>query len=333
VRLAPTIRRVVVAALALALAGALSSCRSRHTLKEVAYVAAQQTFLRDRVATVYSKVATVKNGDRLEVLERTSNRRFVRVRTAAGTEGWVEQRSLVGEDVFQGFQKLVQENVNTAVQAAGATHSETNLHLTPGRDTAHLYQLASGEKISILKRASAEKLLPGAPPRPKAAGEETPPAPLEDWWLARDSQGRVGWVLARLVDLDIPLEVAQYAEGQRIMAYFVLREVADQDKKVPEYLVELSDPKEGQAADYNQIRVFTWNTKRNRYETAYRERRLAGMFPTVIGKEDFGGREGMLTTFTLHVLNDGGQISERKYKVVGNIVRRVTTTAEGVAKR
>ena len=48
---------------------------------------------------------------------------------------------------------------------------------------------------------------------------------MEDWCLVRDSQGRVGWVLSRMVDVDVPLEVAQYAEGQRFVAFFVLNQV------------------------------------------------------------------------------------------------------------
>ena len=66
---------------------------------------------------------------------------------------------------------------------------------------------------------------------------------IEDWWLVRDSHNRVGWVLARMVDLDIPLEVAQYAEGQRIVAFFVLNEVQDGDKKVAQYLTVVTEPK------------------------------------------------------------------------------------------
>jgi hypothetical protein len=103
-----------------------------------------------------------------------------------------------------------------------------------------------------------------------------------------------------------------------------LNEVEDQGKKVPQYLVLLTEPKDGQPFDFNQIRVFTWNLKRHRYETAYRERKLAGILPVTVSREDFG-KEGNLPTFTLHLQSDAGQTSERKYKMNGVIVRKVSS--------
>ena len=103
---------------------------------------------------------------------------------------------------------------------------------------------------------------------------------MEDWWLIRDEAGHVGWVLARMLDVDIPIEIAQYSEGQRTVAAFVLDQVTDGEKKVPQYLVLLSENKDGMPFDYNQIRVFTWNVRRHRYETAYRERNLNGVYPS-----------------------------------------------------
>ena len=101
---------------------------------------------------------------------------------------------------------------------------------------------------------------------------------MEDWWLIRNTEGHVGWVLARFVDIDVPIEIAQYAEGQRIVAAFVLDQVADGAQKVPQYLVLLTENKDGMPFDFNQIRVFTWNVRKHRYETAYRERNLNGVF-------------------------------------------------------
>jgi len=295
---------------------------------EVAYVSAPQAALRDQVAAIFNRVGNVKNGERVEVLER--EKRFARVRTSTGIEGWIEQRFLVDQKTFDGLQKLTQDNQNDPVQAPGILRNETNLHLTPGRETEHLYQLASGAKVAILKRATAEK--PGAAPPPKAAaarpGAKAPVGPiLEDWWLVRDDQGRVGWVLSRMVDVDAPLEIAQYAEGQRFVAFFVLNEVPDGDKKIPQYLCVMTDPHDGLPYDYDQVRVFTWNVRKHRYETAYREHGLDGVLPITITKQDFD-KEGTLPVFILRVKDDAGNISERKYKLNTPIVRRVLAPGE-----
>ena len=287
---------------------------------ETDYVSAPQVVLRDRLAPVFNKAGTAQNGDRVDVLDR--DRRFARVRTQSGAEGWVEQRYLVTQQVFEAFQKLKQQEQTSPVEATATTRNDTNLHVEPGRDTEHLYQLALGAKVSVLHRETVEKNLPGVAAKPASGiAKELKPA-MEDWWLVRDPQDHVGWVLGRLIDLDVPLEIAQYAEGQRIVAYFVLNQVNDGDKKVAQYLTLLTDPKDGLPFDYNQARVFTWNVKRHRYETAYREHGLNGVLPATVSHETFG-KEGDLPMFVLRVKDSGGNIVERKYKMNTPMVRRV----------
>jgi hypothetical protein len=374
---------------AFALLAAAPACK-RATLvqHQYMYVSVPETSLRDRVATMYNKIGTVHNGDRVDVLEK--QHRFLRVRTGTGQEGWIEERSLVSQEVYDAFQKLVQDNASQPVQAHGTTRAELNMHDTPSREGDHLYQLKDGEKVDILKRATAQKNLPkaaavkpssttkgGAPPNqptgpatnpvnqpPPAAEakptqpagspagpaqgpakpaksstaaakakEAAPPKPvMEDWYLVRSTSGRVGWVLLRMVDLDIPVEVAQYAEGQRIMGYFVLNTVQDGDKQVPQYLVLLNEPKDGLPWDYNQIRIFTWGRIRHRYETAYRERNLEGHFPVKTGHQVFG-KEGDLPTFTIEKETDDGKLVDITYKLNGPIVRRVLTPEEEAAEK
>ena len=346
----------------------LSAChRNGGRVLEVAYVSGVQAILRDRVAAVYEKTGVVKNGDRVEVLDH--DRHFVKVRTATGVIGWVEQRNLIGQDVYDRIQKLTADNQKDPVQAQGTTRNDTNLHVEPGRESEHLYQISLGEKLSLLKRATADKSATATPParsipsanaqknnQQKNAAQQNsaqknkppsqspannknpentkspenerkqPPPVIEDWWLVRDSHNRVGWVLGRMIDLDVPLDVAQYAEGQRIVAFFVLDQVQDGDKKVAQYLTVLSEPKDGMPFDFNQIRVFTWNVKRHRYETAYRER-MEGVLPVTVTQENFD-KEGVLPVFVIREKDDSGNVIERKYKLNTPIVRRVLAPGE-----
>jgi SH3-like domain-containing protein len=309
----------------------LPACgRGRGRVLEVMYVSAPQAFLRDRVAAVYNKTGTVKNGDRVEVIDR--EKRFVKVRTATGVEGWIEQRYVIPQQTYDSFQKLSQQHQNEVLQATGTTRNETNLHIEPGRESEHLYLLPAGTKVSILARGTAEKAGMVGAASPTAKRDNKPAGPvLEDWWLIRDAQGRAGWLLARMVDLDVPLEIAQYAEGERFVGFFALNEVQDGDRKVAQYLALLTEPKDGQPFDYDKVHVFTWNVKRHRYETAYRERNLNGVLPVTVTHEDFG-KEGDLPVFVLRVKNDSGNVVERKYKLNTPIVRRVLAPGEAPSK-
>ena len=314
--------------------------RGKNSVNEVAYVSAPQAFLRDQVAAVYNKTGTVKNGEAVQILGR--DRRFARVRTSTGVEGWLEQRYLVSKQTYDAFQKLAEQVHNDPVQATALAHNQTNIHLQPDRDSEHLYQVDQGAKLSLMKRASSEKPLPGGQARAVTAGKEGQSAPaapaMEDWWLIRDDPGHVGWVLGRMLDVDIPLEIAQYAEGQRAVASFVLDQVTDSnnkddndktggEKKVPQYLVLLTENKDGLPFDFNQLRVFTWNVRRHRYETAYRERNLNGVLPITLSHESFE-KEGDLPVFVVRVKDETGNVIERKYKLNTPIVRRVLAPGE-----
>ncbi len=177
------------------------------------------------------------------------------------------------------------------------------------------------------QKTPPELLAPPKSAKGKGPAKPEQPRAYDDWWLVRNPQGQVGWVLARMVDLDIPLEIATYFEGQRPMGAWQLNTVHDEGKDVPQYLVVLNDNRDGTPWDFNQIRVFTWNTKRHRYETAYRERNIVGFFPVKVGSEEFG-KEGQEPTFLIRKQNEDGSITERKYRMIGPIVREVKSEGE-----
>jgi len=325
------------------------------------YVTAKQTFLRDRVAAVSNRVATVENGDKLQVLEH--GRRFVRVQTAKGETGWIDEKVVATQEIFDQFEGLKQKHKDDPAVASAVVRDEVYLHAAPGRETERFYRLTEGEKLKLLTRATLPKPLPPgmravARPAPAAAGKEAqaqapvpdapaPPA-MEDWWLVRDSKGDTGWLLSRLMDVDAPDSITRYAEGQRIVGAYILTTVNDpeaeqDDKNIPIYVTVMSPYKAGLTYDFDQVRVFTWSLKKHRYETGFRDRNIEGYLPVTIktAPDPYGKSPTATTaapTFTYRVLSDQagpvipdpitgaivpGQTILKTYRLESNLVRRV----------
>jgi hypothetical protein len=348
-----------ISALGFAILGGCANLRPKPPAQYV-YVTAKETFLRDRLAAVTNRTGTVENGEKLEVLEHA--RRYFRVKTPKGEMGWIDEKAVATQEVFDAFQALGTEHKGDPAVASAVVRDEVNLHLKPGRQTEVFYRLPEGDKLQLLERATLPKPASGwvaaAKPAPgkaaNAAGTTgtgapaAPPVAMEDWWLARDAEGRTGWLLSRYEDVDAPDSVAKYAEGQRIVGAYVLATVndpgADQDDKdIPMYLTLMSPYTAGLPYDFDQVRVFTWNSKMHRYETAFREKNIEGYLPVKIDREkDPYGKavvaQTPLPTFTYKVLAaDAGPVVPdpatgmvtpgrtiaKTYRLEGNLVRRV----------
>jgi len=319
-------------------------------LQKYVYVTAKQAFLRERVAAVSNHTGTVTNGEKLIVLDHAH--RFIKVQTPTGEVGWLEEAKTADQGTADQFEGLGKAHAKDAVVATATARDEVYLHLAPGRKTAIFYRLGEGDSLSLMERATVTKpVAPGAAPA-AAAGQPVEPV-MEDWWLVRDAKGQTGWVYAKMIDVAAPDALERYAEGQRIVGAYVLGHADDPESgvidngvtvtSIPEYVTVLAPYKAGLPCDFDQVRVFTWNTKKHRYETAYREHNVAGYLPVVIAdKADPYGKsaEAMekLPSFTYRVLAAGqalpvpdattgeikpGKMVAKTYRLEGNICRRL----------
>jgi hypothetical protein len=141
---------------------------------------------------------------------------------------------------------------------------------------------------------------------PKPAPKPAPPAevaPPDDWTLIRNAKGEAGWVLTRRIFMAIPDEVAQYAEGKRITSYFSLGKIDGKDT----WLWTICQPGP-QDHEIDGFRVFSWNPRRNRYETTYIQRRVRGFFPVLV--------KG--ASFSVLIEKDDGKRYRQHFTLVGN---------------
>ncbi len=294
------LRLFVLLTLALPLAGC--SYFRQKAAERYVYVTARQTFLRERVAAVSNRTGTAYNGEKLVVLERA--RRFLKVRTPRGEVGWIEEKLTADQKTADQFASLRSDHANDPVVASATVRDEVYLHIAPGRETERFFRLAEGDNLSLLERATVPKVAPGAEPvKPVEPAKEAaspaqedaappPPPVMEDWWLVRNSKGQTGWIYSRMIDVAEPDALARYAEGQRIVGSYVLEYANDPDSgildngnpvtRIPEYVAVLSPFKAGLPYDFDQVRVFTWNVKKHRYETSYREHNIVGYLPVKI---------------------------------------------------
>jgi Bacterial SH3 domain len=312
--------------------------RPKHEFLGEAYVSERSLTLLSSIAQVHEQIGVLYYGDRVEVLTRRND--YVKVHTSTGVTGWVDGRYLMEPDLWQRSERLLEQTRVMPVQARGRTKTKTNLRVQPGRTTPRLYQFSTGTPVEVVGRAVSdwaqitdEKESPAEPEESKK----------EDWFLVRATASRppgegairnsaannttqpgdqtvpiAGWVVARFVSLDLPDVVREGTSSANVrpMAWFELNRVTDDDGEHPQYLVAGTRSSEGQPCDFTTLRVYTWNRKKSRYETAFFENDLCGVLPVRVGKSPKGEPE-----FRFHAMDRGKE--ERVYHLTQNVIRRI----------
>jgi hypothetical protein len=332
-------RRLLIAVPMLALVTLVAwMLRPKHETLGEAFVSEKVAPLLSGIAQVREEVGTLHYGERVDVVGKRND--YVKVRTNAGTIGWVESRQLMEPALWQRSIKLLDQTRGMPLQARGRTKVSTNLRVQPGRTEPRLYKFARNVPLEIVGRAVADWVQVGDE---KDASNEPEETKKEDWFLVRGVATRppgeasaraaestnttqpgdqtapiAGWVVARFVELDLPESLREGAASANIrpLAWFELNRVSDPSGDKPQYLVAAARGPEGQVCDFTALRVYTWYVKRGRYETAFIENNLCGQLPVRVAKGPKGEPE-----FRFRVMD--GNKEERVYRLSQTVVRRV----------
>lgn len=274
---------------------------------QTAHVARDEVAIRAQLAPASEILATVRMGDRLEILER--RRGSVRVRSADNVEGWTGAHALVTAETKERMDRLRERSAGLTSQGEVHALDVLNVHLGPVRESETIYQLEEDEPAQLLAR------------RLTIDGERQ-----EGWFLIRLATGHAGWVLETRVYSGIPVEVAQFAEGRRIVAYFALGEIEDAGlgESRTTWLWTQS-PGRNSDTDFDRIRVFRWNTRARAYHTVKLETGLRGYLPLTV-RSSSGGSDAQ---FDVLVERDN-KFFKRSYELDG---ARVTLVEETPADR
>ncbi len=277
-----------------------------------AYVAPESLDLRQEITLNSPVTGTAKGGERVEILQR--RRRFVKVRTAGNKEGWTEMSKLLTPEIRGQIAELGRQAAKLPTHGVYRARDTLNVHIEPYRSSPTLYQLKEEDTVEMLSRRVAERT-----PQPVGAPPSNQPKQYDDWCLVRTAGKRAGWVMARMIDAAIPDEVAQYADGRRITAYFSLGEVVDGDQTKKIWLWTTIE-RGLESYDFDAVRVFNWGRRRHRYETAYRESKLKGFFPITV-EQRVETRYGEGPGFSFVVEKKDGLRYKRRYVMIGFRVR------------
>ncbi len=358
------------------LIGVLGACGGRVAPKDrtpsigQAYVGPTTLNIRQELNPKTATVATLKHGDKLDILE--NRRRFVRVRTQQGVVGWTDAHQLLMPDQMSDLDRMALEAKKMPSAGVASVFEALNMHADPSRTSPGFEQLKEGTKVDVLahklvprvpqapppilapvpkpkavRRRSRDKDKSGKPPPPPMPAAPLPPKnwvemskteeersdrarepakpnepkkpiPMEDWYLIRTKEGKAGWVLARMVNMAIPDEVAQYAEGHRITSYASLGKVND-DGTIKDNWLWTTIRRGSERYEFDSFRVFVWSKRHHRYETAYVLRNVTGYYPIEVNTSSGD------PTFALVLEGDDGALYRKTYVFNGYRVNLVRT--------
>ena len=188
--------RVIKTLGVLALPIILLGCQTLASESSSGVIVARRAQIRSSTAVVAADLLQVNRGDLVDILETTDvpdpsdntrKERWLRVKARDGdaTEGWIEARNVMPEDVLEESKKLAEEDKDVPAQASGQLRASSNLRLTPDRSGNEniMMRLDSGSSFDIVgwKRV----------PKPKASEAiETDVAPKAG--SAQQGSGRSG---------------------------------------------------------------------------------------------------------------------------------------------
>jgi len=107
-------------------------------------------------------VGTVQHGERLAVLE--TRRRFVRVRTAQGVEGWTDSASLLTQQQVDDLNKLAASVAHFPSQGTGTVFDALNVHTAPSRQAPSFAQIPENGTLEVIGHRVTPRSTPSAAP-------------------------------------------------------------------------------------------------------------------------------------------------------------------------
>lgn len=367
--------RTLIALMATALCAGCSTLAKR---SDTGVVVARRAQIRSSTAVVAADLLEVSRGDTLDILDfqdvqdptdNSKKERWLRVQAQDedSTEGWIESRNVMPDDVLKNSKKLADEDKNVPAQASGQLRASSNLRLTPDRSGNEniMMRLDSGSSFEIVgwkrvpKPKSSEAIETDIAPKAGSAQqgngrrnkdnqeENEPEETNELWYKVRlptsISPAPGGWIYGKQVELAVPSDIIFYRTGREFVAWQRLdgdssdaaatspkdKDAAKEAKPGSWVILEKSSSNQPHTLDEPDFdRIYVLG-----YDKRDQEHYTAYRSPDLKGflPARVEGRSDN-KTFTIRVQDDNGQVNDVQYTVYKDARGYLKVSAPSVTK-
>jgi hypothetical protein len=335
-------------------------CKTIAKQNNTGVVVARRAQIRSSTAVVAADLLEVDRGDAVDILDfqdvqdpsdNSKKERWLRVQAhdEDSTEGWIESRNVMPDDVLQAAKKLAEEDKGIPAQATGQLRASSNLRLSPDRSGNEniMMRLDSGSSFEIVgwkrvpKPKSSEVIESDVAPKAGSAqqgntrgnkenqDENEPEESNEVWYKVHlaslASPAPAGWIYGKQVELTVPSDIIFYRTGREFVAWQRLdgdssteadgskgKDAAKEAKPGSWVILEKSSSDQPHTIgepDFDRVYVLGYDKRDQEHYTAYRSPDLKGYLPCRVE----GGSDNK--TFTIRVLDESGQVSDVQYTV------------------
>jgi hypothetical protein len=335
----------------------LLGCKTLASKNSTGVVVARRAQIRSSTAVVAADLLQVNRGDQVDILDSTDvpdpndnskKERWLRVKAhdEETTEGWIESRNVMPEEVVAASKKMAAEDNGIQAQATGQLRASSNLRLGPDRSGNEniMMRLDSGSTFDIVgwkrvpKPKSSEVIESDIAPKAGSAqqgnsrnnkqnDENAEPEETNELWYkvrlpSSISPAPAGWIYGKQVELSVPSDIIFYRTGREFVAWQRLdgesssletsgkKDVGKEGRPGSWVILEKSSsdqPHTLDEPDFDRIYVLGYDKRDQEHYTAYRSPDLKGFLPCRVQGT------GENKTFTIRVQDDNGQIKDIQY--------------------
>src|SRR5882672_6195148 len=338
--------------------GLVQGCKTLAKQNDTGVVVARRAQIRSSTAVVAADLLEVNRGDTVYILDfqdvqdptdNSKKERWLRVQAhdEEGTEGWIESRNVMPDEVLQAAKKLAEEDKGIPAQGTGQLRASSNLRLSPDRSGNEniMMRLDSGSSFEIVgwkrvpKPRSSEPIESDVAPKAgsaqqgtsrgnKESQEENEPEETNELWYkvrlpSLISPAPAGWIYGKQVELKVPSDIIFYRTGREFVAWQRLdgdtsetdgsagtKDAAREGKPGSWVILEKSSSNQPHTVgepDFDRIYVLGYDKRDQEHYTAYRSPDLKGFLPCRVQGS------GENKTITIRVQDDSGQMKDIQY--------------------